>query len=186
MSLRGREEDLSGVRLPEPLHHALLLRLTVHDRRNGVAQQGEYGHEQQNRRDGVMVPVEPVGIFQQSARQRIDCRGKQSGDQPGAERVQQPFPNEHRLQLTPGHAHGLQHGELPPPRQDGGHHGVEEIEHADDADDRAQQPAQHHKGHLNLPETGAMGYNAAYELLESLGMPVEKEQKEKKIVESWE
>lgn len=31
-----------------------------------------------------------------------------------------------------------------------------------------------------------LGYNAAYELLESLGMPVEKEQKEKKIVESWE
>ena len=31
-----------------------------------------------------------------------------------------------------------------------------------------------------------LGYNAAYELLESLGMPIDKEQKEKKIVESWE
>lgn len=147
----------SGFRFPEPLYHALFCRLTVHDGRNPIAQQGEHGDEQQHGGDGISVAVEPIGVFQKPTDQRIDGGRQQPGNQPGPQRIQQSLPYQHGFQLPPGLPYGLQNGKFPPPGQDGGHHGVEEIQDAHNADDGAQQSAQNRKGHLELPEMGTLG-----------------------------
>lgn len=77
----------SGVRLSQPFHHALPCRLTIHQRRNGIAQKGEHGDDHQHGGNGIAVAVEPVGVFKQPACQRIDRDGQQPGEQPGADRV---------------------------------------------------------------------------------------------------
>ena len=75
----------SGFRFPEPFHNALFRGMVVHHGRNRVSQQGKGRYHQQHRRNGVMVSVEPIALFQQPARQRVDGGGQKPGNQPGTQ-----------------------------------------------------------------------------------------------------
>ena len=58
--------------------------------------------------------------------------------------------------MRSGHTYGLEHGEFPLAGEDGGHHGVDEVQDSHNADNGAQEAAQDGKGALELAEVGTV------------------------------
>lgn len=141
---------------PKTLHDALPLRLAVHSRGDGRAQEGEDGDQDQDGGDAEAVGIEPIGVFQEFSRQGVHGGGKEAGDQSRTQGVEEALPDEHGLELRSGHTYGLEHGEFPLAGEDGGHHGVDEVQDSHNADNGAQKAAQDGKGALKLAEVGTV------------------------------
>ena len=118
----------SGFRLPQPFHHAGAGCLAIQQRGNGPSQKGEDRQGRQYRPDGEVCPDEPEHPLQEPGRQGGQDQRAGQGQSGRGEGVEQPFLDQHGFQLPGGHAHRLEHRELPPPGQNAGHDGVEEVQ----------------------------------------------------------
>ena len=90
-----------------------------------------------------MIGEEPEQVLQGGCGQRPQHQGQHQGNEDRPQRVEEALPDQHDLQLPPGHADGLEHGKLPLPGQDARQNGVEEVQHAHQPHNEAQRPAQH-------------------------------------------
>ena len=59
-----------------------------------------------------MIGEEPEQVLQGGCGQRPQHQGQHQGNEDRPQRVEEALPDQHDLQLPPGHADGLEHGEL--------------------------------------------------------------------------
>lgn len=131
--------------LSQAFDHRIPRRGAPAHRRDERTQKREYRQQQRNRQYGKPVGEEPEQRRTAHADHRPDRDAQHQTDRERKTGVVQSLKHQHTPQLSVRHADGLQDGELMPPRQDAGQHGVDEVEYADQRNDAAQHAAKRQK-----------------------------------------